>query len=141
MHRQSPEGRRRKLRGYANVGLLCIDEVGYLPLDRDEANMVFQLISRRYERGSMIITSGLLAEARADLSGFVAENYGPGQMIVAAAGAVDHDRIVRLAERAFGGSAMQLVMRALDGRQTSQADLAEIRRLLDEHDRHAPGDK
>ena len=40
--------------------------------------------------------------ARADLAGFVAENYGPGQMIVAAAGAVDHDRIVRLAERAFG---------------------------------------
>ncbi|MFC3168427.1 M16 family metallopeptidase [Paracoccus fontiphilus] len=39
---------------------------------------------------------------RADLAGFVAENYGPGQMIVAAAGAVDHDRIVRLAERAFG---------------------------------------
>ncbi|MDP5307628.1 M16 family metallopeptidase [Paracoccus spongiarum] len=39
---------------------------------------------------------------RADLSGFVAENYGPGQMIVAAAGAVDHDRIVRLAEAAFG---------------------------------------
>ncbi len=25
LHRQSPEGRRRKLRGYANVGLLCID--------------------------------------------------------------------------------------------------------------------
>jgi len=28
LHRQSPEGRRRKLRTYANVGLLCIDEVG-----------------------------------------------------------------------------------------------------------------
>lgn len=39
---------------------------------------------------------------RADLSGFVAENYGPGQMVVAAAGAVDHDRLCRLAERAFG---------------------------------------
>ncbi|MDO5632119.1 MAG: pitrilysin family protein [Paracoccus sp. (in: a-proteobacteria)] len=39
---------------------------------------------------------------RADLSGFVAEHYGPGQMIVAAAGAVDHDRIVRLAEAVFG---------------------------------------
>ncbi|MDO5705067.1 MAG: pitrilysin family protein [Paracoccus sp. (in: a-proteobacteria)] len=39
---------------------------------------------------------------RADLSGFVAEHYGPGQMIVAAAGAVDHDRILRLAEAAFG---------------------------------------
>ena len=42
-----------------------------------------------------------------------------------------------LMDRAFGGSAMQLVMRALSGRQTSGADLAEIRRLLDEHD----GDK
>jgi hypothetical protein len=29
LHRQSSEGRRRKLRGYANVGLLCIDEAGY----------------------------------------------------------------------------------------------------------------
>jgi DNA replication protein DnaC len=33
------------------------DEVGYLPLDRAAANMVFQLISRRYERGSVILTS------------------------------------------------------------------------------------
>ena len=39
---------------------------------------------------------------RQDLAGFVAENYGPGQMIVSAAGAVDHDRIVKLAEAAFG---------------------------------------
>jgi predicted Zn-dependent peptidase len=39
---------------------------------------------------------------RADLSGFVAENYGPGQMVVSAAGAVDHDQILRLAETAFG---------------------------------------
>ena len=37
--------------------LLVIDEVGYLALDRDEANMFFQLISRRYEKGSTIITS------------------------------------------------------------------------------------
>lgn len=39
---------------------------------------------------------------RGDLAGFVAEHYGPGQMIVAAAGAVDHDAIVRQAEAAFG---------------------------------------
>ena len=39
---------------------------------------------------------------RADLSRFVAENYGPGQMVIAAAGNVDHDRIAGLAERAFG---------------------------------------
>ena len=37
-----------------------------------------------------------------DLAGFVSENYGPGQMVIAAAGAVDHDAIVRLAEAAFG---------------------------------------
>ena len=36
---------------------MIVDEVGCLPLDRAEANMVFQLVSRRYERGSMIITS------------------------------------------------------------------------------------
>jgi DNA replication protein DnaC len=33
LHRQTPEGRRRKLRAYANVGLLCVDEVGYLSFD------------------------------------------------------------------------------------------------------------
>ncbi len=45
------------------------------------------------------------AFSRADLAGFVAQHYGPGQMILAAAGAVDHDRIVRLAESAFADMA------------------------------------
>ena len=40
--------------------------------------------------------------ARDDLSGFVAEHYGPGQMIVSAAGAVDHDRVVAQAGEIFG---------------------------------------
>ena len=39
-----------------------------------------------------------------------------------------------LMERAFGGSATQLVMRALSDRKASPAELAEIRRLLDAHD-------
>ncbi|WP_299554218.1 pitrilysin family protein [uncultured Tateyamaria sp.] len=39
---------------------------------------------------------------RADLSRFVDEHYGPEQMILSAAGAVDHDAIVRLAEELFG---------------------------------------
>ena len=47
----------RQLGAYLRPALLVIDEVGYLPLDRAEANMVFQLVTRRYERGSMIITS------------------------------------------------------------------------------------
>jgi len=47
----------RQLQAYLRPSVLIVDEVGYLPLDRAEANMVFQLVSRRYERGSMIITS------------------------------------------------------------------------------------
>lgn len=42
------------------------------------------------------------AFGRKDLTGFVAEHYGPDQMILAAAGAVDHDAIVRAAEDMFG---------------------------------------
>jgi predicted Zn-dependent peptidase len=40
--------------------------------------------------------------SRNDLQGFVDQHYGPGQMILAAAGAVDHDALVRLAEAQFG---------------------------------------
>jgi DNA replication protein DnaC len=47
----------KKLQTYLRPAVLVVDEVGYLPLSRPEANMVFQLISRRYERGSTIITS------------------------------------------------------------------------------------
>lgn len=39
---------------------------------------------------------------RGDLTGFVAEHYGPGELILSAAGAVDHDSIVRAAEALFG---------------------------------------
>ena len=37
--------------------LLCRDEVGYLPIDKTGADLLFQIISHRYEQGSMIITS------------------------------------------------------------------------------------
>lgn len=47
----------RQLGVYMRPAVLIVDEVGYLPLDRAEANTVFQLVSRRYERGSIIITS------------------------------------------------------------------------------------
>jgi DNA replication protein DnaC len=39
LHRQTPEGRRLKLRTYANVGLLCVDEVGYLSFDDKAADL------------------------------------------------------------------------------------------------------
>ena len=46
-----------KLKLYTTPRLLIIDEIGYLPIDRQGANLFFQLISRRYERGPMILTS------------------------------------------------------------------------------------
>jgi DNA replication protein DnaC len=47
-----------KLRTYTTKSqLLVLDEVGYLPLSRAEANYLFQVISNRYERSSIILTS------------------------------------------------------------------------------------
>ncbi|MGI8552159.1 MAG: IS21-like element helper ATPase IstB [Dehalococcoidia bacterium] len=46
-----------KLRVFLRPKLLVIDEVGYLPLGREAANWFFELVSRRYERGSILLTS------------------------------------------------------------------------------------
>ena len=39
--------------------LLIVDEIGYLPMGREQANLFFQVVAKRYERGSMILTSNL----------------------------------------------------------------------------------
>jgi DNA replication protein DnaC len=57
LHRQSPDGRRSKLRTYANVGLLCIDEVGYLSFDDKAADLLYEVVNRRYERKPVILTT------------------------------------------------------------------------------------
>jgi DNA replication protein DnaC len=46
-----------RLKQYQQPKLLIVDEIGYLPIDRHGANLFFQLISRRYERGALILTS------------------------------------------------------------------------------------
>lgn len=46
-------------RNISQPRLLIIDEVGYLPLARDDANLFFQVIAKRYEKGSVIMTSNL----------------------------------------------------------------------------------
>ena len=46
-----------KLKQLVQPKLLIIDEIGYLPLERLGANLFFQLVSRRYERGAILITS------------------------------------------------------------------------------------
>jgi len=46
-----------KLKHFAKYKLLIIDEIGYLPIDKQGANLLFQLINKRYEKNSTIITT------------------------------------------------------------------------------------
>ncbi len=46
-----------RLKHYSKYKLLVIDEIGYLPIARSEANLFFQLINKRYEKKSTIITT------------------------------------------------------------------------------------
>lgn len=46
-----------ELKKYLSPSLLILDELGYLPIDKLGADLLFQIISQRYERGSIIITS------------------------------------------------------------------------------------
>ena len=46
-----------ELRRLERVPLIVVDEVGYIPFDPEAANLMFMLVSRRYERASMIVTS------------------------------------------------------------------------------------
>jgi DNA replication protein DnaC len=48
---------KQKISKWNRLKLLIIDEIGYLPMERDDANLLFQLISKRYEKGSIIMTS------------------------------------------------------------------------------------
>jgi DNA replication protein DnaC len=45
------------LKKYTVPTILIIDEIGYLPIDKRGADLLFQVISKRYERGSIIITT------------------------------------------------------------------------------------
>ncbi len=46
-----------KLRRLSFIPLLVVDEVGYIPFDPEAASLMFMLVSRRYERKSLIVTS------------------------------------------------------------------------------------
>jgi DNA replication protein DnaC len=56
--RAEREGRlTERIRAYARPALLIVDEIGYLPITAGGANLFFQLVNARYERGAMILTS------------------------------------------------------------------------------------
>ena len=59
----------QELKRLERYQLLIVDEVGYLPLERQAANLLFALVSRRYERGSIIITSNRGFEAWGEILG------------------------------------------------------------------------
>ena len=48
-----------RLKFYAKYKVLIIDEIGYMPIDQDTANIFFQLIAKRYEKNSTIITTNM----------------------------------------------------------------------------------
>jgi DNA replication protein DnaC len=48
---------KREFRRYLSPTLLIIDELGYLPIDKHGADLLFQIISQRYERAPMVITT------------------------------------------------------------------------------------
>ena len=49
----------RRLRHYCRPALLCIDEIGYLSYDNRNADLLFQVVSRRYEQKSILMTTNL----------------------------------------------------------------------------------
>ena len=56
--RAEREGRlTERIRFYARPALLIVDEIGYLPITAGGANLFFQLVNARYEKGAMILTS------------------------------------------------------------------------------------
>ena len=48
---------KQELKKYTRPALLLVDELGFLPIDKAGADLLFQVISLRYERGAMVITS------------------------------------------------------------------------------------
>lgn len=49
----------KKMTSYTRPRILVIDELGYLPLDKKGSDLLFQIIDKRYERGSIVLTSNL----------------------------------------------------------------------------------
>ncbi len=92
-HRNALDAELKRLERY---NLLVVDEIGYLPLERQAANLLFALVARRYERGSIIVTSN---------RGFEAWGEILGDAMVAAAlidRLIHHAHMARLRARATG---------------------------------------
>jgi DNA replication protein DnaC len=56
---ETARGLDRRLRHYTRPQLLCIDEIGYLAYDAHAADLLFQIVTRRYEQKSIVLTTNL----------------------------------------------------------------------------------
>jgi DNA replication protein DnaC len=56
---ETARGLDRRLRHYARPQLLCLDEIGYLGYDTHAADLLFQIVTRRYEQKSIVLTTNL----------------------------------------------------------------------------------
>ena len=57
----------KALKVYTNPSLLLLDELGYLPIDKTGADLLFQVISQRYEHGSIILTTNKIYKKWAEI--------------------------------------------------------------------------
>lgn len=57
---ESSRALERRLRYYAGITLLIIDEIGFLAFDNRNADLLFQIVSKRYEKKSLVLTTNLL---------------------------------------------------------------------------------
>jgi IstB-like ATP binding protein len=111
------------------IPLLIVDEVGYIPFDPQAANLMFILVSRRYERASLIVTSNKPFSAWGEIFG---DDVTAAAMI---------DRLVHHAEiLALKGDSYRLKDRDLARRpppRTDRARRASLRLALRAHLRNA----
>lgn len=56
---ESARGLERRLKHYTKIGVLVLDEIGFLAFDNRNADLLFQVISRRYEKKSTVLTTNL----------------------------------------------------------------------------------
>lgn len=56
---ESARALENRLKSFAKIGLLVLDEVGYLAFDKRNADLLFQVVCRRYEKKSLVLTTNL----------------------------------------------------------------------------------
>lgn len=85
----------RVMRRYARYELLIIYELGYLPIEAEDANLLFQLINSRYERHSTIVTSNV------QLSSWGEVLHNPTAAEAILDRLVHHSRIIRIKGKSY----------------------------------------